>query len=430
MNLDWIRGQAVDGLTKGFPAMAGELRQDQIGAQGWNVLRQDLPFPVAVIRRDLMDANRAWMRAFLAQSGVALCPHGKTTMSPELFALQIEDGAFGITCATASHLEVYRRAGIRRVILANQLVGRTNLDMALRHLRDPDFDLYCLADSATGLTLLADAAGGLGLTRPVKVLIEVGAAGARTGLRTVAEAVGLAQLAVARPEVVVCGVETYEGVFPGQDPAGREGPIAELLDRTLAASVAIAAIAPRTDEPFMLTAGGSDFFDLVAQRFTSAALGRGVRVVLRGGCYLTHDSQHYARCFARMRERSPRLQEIPGGLSGALEVWSVVQSRPEPSRAYCALGKRDISHDWEPPQPVAWFRPGRDEAPRTAPGSWRTRLLNDQHLHLDVEADSDLQVGDLVGFGVSHPCTTFDKWEIVPMVDRNYDVVDAVRTFF
>ena len=430
LDLAWVRELPVDSLTKGIPTTGGTMNHGQIGQQGWNVLRQDLPFPVALIREDTMSANRAWMRGFLERAGVELCPHGKTTMSPELFALQIADGAFGMTCATASHLEVYRRAGVRRVILANQLVGRTNLEMALRQLRDPDFDLYCLADSEAGLRMLAGTARALGLPRPVKVLIEFGAKGARTGLRTLDGVVQLAKLAATFPELTVVGLETYEGVFAGADPVDREGPILELVHRTVEVAAALAAIAPEADEPFILTAGGSDFFDLVAEAFAAARIGRPVRVVLRGGCYLTHDSLHYARCFERMRQRSPEIDTLLGGLRPALEVWSVVQSRPEPSLAFCALGKRDISHDWELPAPISWYRPNSGIGRREAPDRWRTKLLNDQHLHLEIGADDDLRVGDLVGFGVSHPCTTFDRWRNIFLVNPEFDVIGAIRTFF
>lgn len=429
-DLDWIKSLPVDSLTKGIPALSGSLRHDEIGRQGWNVLRQDLPFPIALIRKDIMDANRIWMRRFLTRSQVDLCPHGKTTMSPELFALQIADGAFGMTCATASHLEVYRRAGVRRVIMANQIVGRTNLEMALRHLGDPDFDLYCLVDSEPGLRMLAETAKALGLVRPVKILLEFGAQGARTGQRTLSGVIRLAEHAGRIPELLVAGLETYEGVFGGSDPAEREAPIHELLTRTAEVAVAMMSVVPETDEPFILTAGGSDFFDMVVEAFRAAGIERSLRIVLRGGCYLTHDSLHYSRCFSRMRQRSSEIGSIEGGLRPALEVWSVVQSRPEPSLAYCALGKRDISSDWEMPRPIGLFRPGSGMGVKAPPGHWRTRILNDQHLHLEVDADDDIEVGDIIGFGVSHPCTTFDKWKNIYLVDPDFDVVGAVRTFF
>ena len=55
---------------------------------------------------------------------------------------------------------------------------------------------------------------------------------------------------------------------------------------------------------------------------------------------------------------------------------------------------------------------------------------NDQHTHMTVPVDSPLQVGDMVSFGIGQPCLTFDKWQVLVVVDADYTVVGAVRTFF
>ena len=80
--------------------------------------------------------------------------------------------------------------------------------------------------------------------------------------------------------------------------------------------------------------------------------------------------------------------------------------------------------------PLAHFRPGRDATPSPAGPDWRVTGLNDQHGYLRFPPDADVAVGDLVGFGISHPCTTFDKWQLMLVVDDAYGVTGAVRTFF
>lgn len=114
----------------------------------------------------------------------------------------------------------------------------------------------------------------------------------------------------------------------------------------------------------------------------------------------------------------------------ALEVWAYVQSRPEAEKAILAMGKRDVSYDSRMPEPLYWHRPGRAGPPLPIPERHAVAGLNDQHCHLVLPADSPLQVGDMVAFGISHPCTTFDKWQVIPVVDDDYAVVDAIRTFF
>ena len=181
----------------------------------------------------------------------------------------------------------------------------------------------------------------------------------------------------------------------------------------------------------ILTAGGTSYFDLVARGLTGFACGRPTRVVLRSGCYLTHDALHFGPAQARMRERSAELWGAGAGLRNALEVWAYVQSVPEPGRAICGLGKRDISHDMELPQPIAWWRAGTHAVPQEVGAGLRLTALNDQHAYVDATAGSiPWRVGDLVAFGVAHPCTTFDKWPLLYVVEDDYRVTGGIRTFF
>ena len=56
--------------------------------------------------------------------------------------------------------------------------------------------------------------------------------------------------------------------------------------------------------------------------------------------------------------------------------------------------------------------------------------MNDQHLYMDVPVSAPLTIGDMVAFGISHPCLTFDKWQVIPIVDDDCNVVSAIWTFF
>jgi D-serine dehydratase len=186
------------------------------------------------------------------------------------------------------------------------------------------------------------------------------------------------------------------------------------------------------DRPVVLSAGGSAFYDRVGERFGAAVFGnRPVIRVIRSGCYLTHDTLGYEAAHRRLLGET-RLALPPGRLVAAIEVWTHVQSVPEPGRAILTAGKRDVSHDMSLPRPVAWFRPGAMERPAPAPVDWAVTALNDQHAYLAVpEADAaGPRVGDMVALGIAHPCTTFDKWDVLLVVDADMTVVDAVRTFF
>jgi len=422
----------IDDTVKGYPGGEAPLALADIGRQHWNVLRQDLPFPVAVLKESALANNRAWMQQFLANAGVVLCPHGKTTMSPQLFQAQLDDGAWGITCATVSQLQVYRRHGIRRVLIANQVVGRRNLAYLLDEFaNDPQFEPYVLVDSPAAVQLLADAARARSPGRPLRVLLEVGQGGVRTGARDAVQVGAIVEAIVATmPALALHGVECFEGTI-----AGPRAEVVQRLDALLtfaidSARVVAGSRAASRADPFLLTAGGSEFFDIVTDRLRRADIGRPTQVILRSGCYLTQDHLHYARAFERITVRSLQPAQPGATLRPALEVWACVQSRPEPGRVYVTGGKRDLSFDMDLPTPVAWYRPGAHEKPHALSSDHHASAINDQHLHLTVPSDSPLAVGDLVALGISHPCTTFDKWQLIYVVADDYTVVDAIRTFF
>ncbi len=421
-----IAGAMLDATVKGVPAHAGRLRLDAIGGKGWNVLAGDLPLTLAVLRLDRLAANSAWMTAFLGANGLHIAPHGKTTMAPQLYALQHEAKAWAITVATTQQLAVVRHFGFPRAILANQPTGRVAVDACFATLSEDDgFELHVLADSLEGVAALAEGAKRARTARrPLGVLVEMGAQGGRTGARTREEALAVARTVANTSGLALSGIECFEGILP--DTAAVDA----LLDDALALSEAAAAdgLVGRS-RPVILSAGGSSYFDRVGERFAAARLGgREVLKVIRSGCYLTHDSGYEAAHARILRET--RLALPPGRLEPALEVWAHVQSRPERGKAILTMGKRDVSHDAALPQPVAWFRPGAMTAPEPVAKGHTVTALNDQHCHLAVPHESPLAVGDMVAFGIAHPCTTFDKWGLLMAVDPHYTVVDAVKTFF
>ncbi len=422
----------VSGRTKGLPPGMGEIALGHLESLGLNVLRQDLAFPAAVLRDSALQANRLWMRRFLEHTGALIAPHAKTTMAPHLLALQHDDGAWGFTVATANQAAVLRRFGFNRLLIANQVVGHANIDYLYSELeRDPQFDLYVIVDSHEALNLLIARASLFPRTRPMQLLLEVGWQGGRTGCRNLDHARDLAQaISNAGSAVVLRGVEAYESVFPSLTAAEKLARVDEMLDRVLALATACRAAGWFASGPVVLTAGGSEYFDRVITRLKQYRCEPAPLVVIRSGCYLSHDDLAYARAFDRLLSRNPALVGIAPRLSAALEVWAVVQSQPEPGLALLTVGKRDISFDFEMPIPKLWYQPGISEGVTPLPSGYAVTRLNDQHAFLQCPTDSSLAVGDLIGLGISHPCTTFDKWEVIPVVDDSYTVRGAVRTFF
>ena len=426
LELDLLRDMPLDALTKGLPFDAPSLTVGDVGNQGWNLLAGDMPLPLAVIREDVLRRNSAWMAAFTAANDLVIAPHGKTTMSPQLFDLQVADGAWAITVATVQQLAVCVRFGVKRVVLANQPIGKSAIDACFRALHDNGLELYCLADGVDGVAMLAEGArrnpppDG----NPLRVLVEIGFLGGRTGARSRDEAMTVARAVVAAEGLALGGFECFEGLLP--TPQAADGLIDDV------AALAQAALAEGlfdAHQQVVISAGGTAFFDRVGERFNRVNFSHPVTKVLRSGCYLTHDSISYAAAYERIiSETSLTLPE--GGLEAALEVWAYVQSRPEQGRTILTMGKRDVGFDAGMPLPLRWFRPGEMQRPSPMPEGHKVVALNDQHCHLETPAQSPLRPGDMVAFGIGHPCTTFDKWQMLVLVDENYTITEALRTFF
>jgi D-serine dehydratase len=434
MSVKDIDATILDGSIKGIPGGVAGFPMRDIGGKGWNLLREDLPLPIAVLRRSALRHNGAWMREYLALSGAVIAPHGKTTMSPQLFQQQLADGAWAMTVATAQQLRICREAGIARVVMANQLIGRTAISYVLDEIRrDNGFDFYCLVDSVANVEQLAAAARRAAPGRPLQVLLEGGLAGGRTGCRDLAGALAVARaVKAAEPHLALRGVEGFEGLIHSDSPKDDAAAVARFLDFLGEIAVAGEKEGLFAADKLILSAGGSAFYDIVVERFRRAGVKRDFLLVIRSGCYLTHDSKMYREAFEHIRERRPDIDSLGGGLEPAFEVWAYVQSRPERGKAILTMGKRDVSYDVDLPMPLKWFRPG-DGGANAVHGMSEGHVvtgLNDQHCHMTVPEDSPLAVGDMVGFGISHPCTTFDKWQVVPLVDDDYTVVSAIKTFF
>lgn len=434
LDLTTLTGHKLSSTSKGVPDLLDGVSVTDVPKRGLSLLKQAFPAPVAVLRQSALRANIDLMRRYTQSAGVELAPHGKTTMAPQLFDLQLAAGAWGITCATAAHLRLYRHFGVPRIVMANQLLDTDSVQFIARQLaEDPGFEFYGIVDSVAGARGYFDALAKLPRSRPINLLLEVGAMGGRTGLRTVNGAVTVAtEIAEmsAGGSLRLAGIEAFEGIFAGS-PSEAEVRVTPFMQQVSEVARQCDSAGAFGVDEVILTAGGSAHFDQVVKALKAIQLSRPARVVLRSGCYITHDHGFYATALDRLRERSAGTDSVfvNNGFEPALELWTTVQSLPEPGLAIIALGKRDVSFDMGLPVPLLHLPAGTDGAPTNIRGKAEIVRLNDHHGYLKFNG-LNLAVGDRVAAGVSHPCTTFDRWEYLFVVDDRYDVVSVVRTYF
>ena len=387
------------------------------------LLQEPISLPAAVVYQSRLNNNLGWMQQFANSRGVALAPHGKTTMTPDFFKRQRDAGAWAITLATVAQVAAAFNAGIERVVMANQLVGRANMARVSQLLAAGNRDFYCLVDSVANIEQLQSFFAERG--QKLKVLIEIGVSGARTGARTNAEVQALCKALATCDALQLAGVETYEGVINGDNMQER---IRDHLVRVRDTCFTLLQENRFDTEQVILTGAGSAWYDLVSEIFTDIKHPR-VLPVIRPGCYLIHDQGIYLEAQNNLRQRMGDSCTLEGDLTSALEVWAYVQSIPEPGLAILTLGKRDAAFDAGLPQPALHYRPG-SSAPRQAPGNWTVYHIMDQHSAMQVPADADIAVGDMIALSTSHPCLTFDKWRSVYVMDDNYNLLEHLQTCF
>ena len=416
---------------KGLPSDGAHILLSDVANKQWNLLQEDMPLPCAVIKQSALEHNAAWMRDFMREENVHLAPHGKTTMAPQLFNLQLTYGAWGITVATVQQLKVCRRYGVKRVFMANQLVGMDDIHyVAEELLRDESFEFYCIVDSIEGAKRLQQALEQKVAFNELRVLLEIGLAGGRTGCRTADEALKVAECIAEQSCLALYGVECYEGLINTGDAHEDERRINTLLAQVSQTYHQCQSKKLYSDpNNVLLSAGGSAYFDIVAPLLHQVD-NASATAIIRSGCYLTHDSLFYERLFENIKKRSAHKPHVTDQLQPALEVWAYVQSVPEPGLAILTAGKRDVSYDIELPVAEQWFRPGHMKQPARVASGMVITALNDQHAYLTFPSKFDLRIGDMIALGVSHPCTTFDKWQLLWLVDDHYNVTSGIRTFF
>ncbi|CAF0865029.1 unnamed protein product [Rotaria sordida] len=391
----------------------------------WNLLREDISLPAASLSFENVEHNLRWMQNFIEKHNVKLAPHGKTTMCPKLFHRQLHYGAWAITLATVQQVQLAYSAGIRRIIMANQLVGKTNMTIIKQLLdNDPNFDFYCLIDSSTNIEQLGNFFTNEKQKR-LQVLLEIGVHNGRTGIRTDEdERIILNSLAQYQNSLALVGVELFEGIL------NEEKSIRLMLQHAVACLQRLINSNQLARSPPILTGGGSVWYDIVAEEFSK--VDPTIDIILRSGCYLTLDRGIYHRAQTCILERSSIVRDISknDALRPALQIWAYVQSIPETNQAIIGFGNRDAAFDKYYPIPVLHYRSEWSKPIEIKHDKYQITKMMDQHAFMTCPSDHNLIVGDIIVFDISHPCLTIDKWRKILLISNNYTVIDILDTYF
>ncbi|KQY00475.1 amino acid deaminase [Rhizobium sp. Root73] len=423
----------IDDRIRGFPPGHTALPLEAIGQQGWKPFDGTMALPLISLDQSAFAGNVAAMMAYVKSHGVEIAPHAKTPMSTALSGALLAAGAWGTTVADIRQAAVLLKAGQRRLILANEIGGPAAARRLAALLAGyPDADLHIFIDSAPLAAALRDVWQARSDLPPLGLMIELGAG--RAGARSVEAATDILDviLTAENPSFRLTGVAAYEGAAATADAGETLARIDGLMGLTADFLPEVRARIGK-DRPLILTAGGSVFFDRVVGGL-SAAVGADpdCRLILRSGAIFFHDHGIYERGLAGLDAREgfrigADTRSASQEFKPALRVWAEVLSLPEPGLAICGIGLRDVAIDQGPPRPLAFYRDG---APLADIAAATVLRLNDQHAFVAIPAGTDVAIGDVVEFGISHPCTCLDRHAILYGLASDHMVTTAYLTSF
>jgi D-serine dehydratase len=393
--------------------------------KGKSIFSEIIDYPIAVLATEVMENNSREMMEYCRKHGFLIAPHGKTYMAPALLDRQLVDGAWGFSATTNWQMRTLYAMGVNRIILTNEIVNPTVIKWIVEtQKKNREFELLVYVDSVAGVQLLESVVESCSPSKSIDVLIEMGFFGGRGGARHKNTAIDVARVVSQSKFLRLRGMSGFEGIaLPPENGTVLDG-VNQFLDLMVSTVNEIDSYGYFAETPeIILSAGGSNFFDRVVDKFSTIDLRKPLLRVLRAGCYLTHDDGDSSPD-DRITDPSMKLPSF----QPALHVWGEVLSIPEPTRAIIGIGRRDASFDISMPVPKLVRR--KVNGVFEPADGMSTHRMNDQHLYLNLAEGAQVELGDLISFGIAHPCTTFDKWRKMFVIDKNYTIVEIVDTFF
>jgi D-serine deaminase-like pyridoxal phosphate-dependent protein len=327
--------------------------------------KNELDTPALWVDLDRLERNIAQMAAHFKQAGVGWRPHTKGIKVPAIAHMLLAAGAFGVTCAKLGEAEVMAAAGIRDILIANQIVGAQKITR-LVNLR-PHADVKVAVDNAGNVADLGAAAQAKGVVLGVVIEVETGMQ--RAGVQPGAATVALARQIHATPGLRFCGLMSWEGhtLTSGDVDEKRRG-----IERSVGLLVENAEMCQKDGLPVdIISCGGSGTYMI-----TSAI--PGVTEIQAGGgifCDVTYQGWGVA-------------------LEPALFVQSTVTSRPTPQRMIVDAGFKTLPRGFATPQPL-----GLDHI--------KSIVFSAEHGVITLhEPDHEVRVGDVIDIVVGYSDAT------------------------
>jgi D-serine deaminase-like pyridoxal phosphate-dependent protein len=321
--------------------------------------------PSLLLDADAFEANIARMAAFFVNRPCGLRPHFKSHKCTRIAQLQIEAGAVGITCAKLSEAEVLADAGIRDILIANQIVGRVKIARLIELAKRAE--PMVAVDSEENARMISEAAVKAGLK--IRALVEVNVGLNRCGVEAGEPALALARVLAALPGIRFEGLQGYEGhIIDLPNEAER----AEKAKAAMKLMVESRRLIEKAGIPVRIVTGGG------TGTYTTTGDFPGVDEV-QAGSYAAMD-WYYGEIRPEFRQ--------------AMSILTTVISRPKPELAVIDVGRKGFGAEFGAPRV------------KNIQGASVAKFASEEHTTISLPSDNRIRVGDQIELIPSHGCTT------------------------
>ena len=344
--------------------------------------KTELDTPALLIDLDKMEANIQTMAAYFSTVNAQLRPHVKTHKTPIISHKQIAAGAIGVTCAKLGEAEAIIHAGIRDVLIANQIVGAQKIARLINLAKHSE--IMVAVDNAQNVQAISEAASAKDAN--VRMLVEVNVGMDRCGVESGEPALELAELIRKSPNVEFAGLMGYEGhTVAKRDKAERNTAAREAIQILVDAKH---YLEKRGVQVSIMSGGGTGTFNITGSIPEMTEV--------QAGSYVLMDSTY------------GNVEDIGEHFERALSVLATVVSRPAPDRIIVDTGLKVLAKEFGIPQPIG------------VTGVEMTGLSEEHGKMLVSDENVSLSPGDKLEILPTHCCTT------VNLHDRYYGIRNGI----
>ena len=430
-----IEETKINSKIKGIPFLKSKSVK-KIKLEKLNIIKENIQFPILSIDKLQLINNIRIMKNFAIKNNLSLAPHCKTFMSPQLINNHLKK-TWGLTISNNQQLSTIINLNVKNIIYGNLIVNEANLIQYLdivKKYRKLTNIYYCI-DSLFGLNLLMKVVTKKKYKFKIRILIELGTKNGRCGIRNFKSFKKIViSLNNIPKNILVSGLFFYEGAIKNSSLSKVSKKIMDLLQFTFRCHEELVYQNLYKEKIKLISGGGSEYFDLVTKYFNKFNTKNDTKLILRPGSFIAYGHGYYEKKINNLKKRNI-IKSISDKnkifFKPSLLLWSHVLSINDNGIAIVNFGKRDVSFDLGNPIPINVYRNKKKyRNNETKPNNLNVIKLNDQHAFLKYNNKIKLNIGDLISFGISHPCITLDKWKYVFLINSKFDVIDVYQTFF